>query len=158
MSRSQGTEKHPRCWLAPILGERVSASTISRIARDLDHQVKFYYGQELGDKYQYLFLDGVILKSKEAINIKVQKKILLCAFGVTIEGCHEMIDFHPAASESAACWEAFLRDLYQRGLKGSPCELIVTDGGSGLHAALQIVSPKIGLKRCWAHKKRNVLD
>jgi putative transposase len=142
--------------LAPVLGEKVSASTISRIARDLDQEVKLYHGRELGDKYQYLFFDGVVLKSKGAL--KVQKKILLCAFGITLEGRHEMIDFYPAASESAACWEAFLRDLYQRGLKGSHCELIVTDGGTGLHAALQIVFPKTLLQRCWAHKTRNVLD
>lgn len=142
--------------LAPVLGEKVSASTISRIARDLDHEVSLYHSRELGDRYRYLFFDGVVLKSKGAV--KVQKKILLCAFGITVEGRHEMIDFYPAASESAACWEAFLRDLYQRGLKGSPCELIATDGGTGLHGALQIVYPKVVLQRCWAHKTRNVLD
>ena len=142
--------------LAPILGETVSASTISRIARDLDHQVQLYHNRELVDHYRYLFFDGVVLKSKGAV--KVQKKILLCAFGITIEGRHEMIDFYPAASESAACWEAFLRDLYERGLQGTPCQLIATDGGTGLHQALQIVYPKIELQRCWAHKTRNVLD
>jgi putative transposase len=142
--------------LAPILGEKVSASTISRISRDLDHQVNLYHSRELADRYRYLFFDGVVLKSKGAA--KVQKKILLCAFGVRVDGVHEMIDFYPAASESQACWEAFLRDLYQRRLEGKRCELIGTDGGTGLHAALQIVYPKIRLQRCWAHKTRNVLD
>lgn len=142
--------------LAPVLGEKVSASTISRIARDLDQEVARYHDRALRDQYQYLFFDGVALKSKGAL--KVQKKILLCAFGITVEGRHEMIDFYPAATESAACWEAFLGDLYKRGVKGSPCELIASDGGTGLHQALQIVYPKIVLQRCWAHKTRNVLD
>ena len=142
--------------LAPIIQEKVSASTISRIARDLDQNVNEYHSRELEDQYRYLFLDGVVLKSKGAA--KVQKKILLCAFGITPEGVHEMIDFYPAASESQACWEAFLRDLYERGLQGKICELIGTDGGTGLHAALQIVYPKALLQRCWAHKTRNVLD
>lgn len=142
--------------LAPVLGEKVSASTISRIARDLDQEVNRYHGRTLEDKYQYLFFDGVVLKSKGAV--KVQKKILLCAFGITVQGRHEMIDFYPAASESGACWEAFLRDLYKRGLEGSLCELIATDGGTGLHQGLQIVYPKPLLQRCWAHKTRNVLD
>jgi transposase-like protein len=142
--------------LAPVLGERVSASTISRIARDLDQEVSRYHGRELKDQYQYLFFDGVVLKSKGAV--KVQKKILLCAFGITVEGRQEMIDFYPAASESGACWEAFLGDLYKRGLKGDRCELIATDGGTGLHQGLQIVYPKAMLQRCWAHKTRNVLD
>ena len=142
--------------LVPVLGEKVSASTISRIARDLDQEVSRYHSRALEDKYQYLFFDGVVLKSKGAV--KVQKKMLLCAFGITVEGRHEMIDFYPAASESGACWEAFLRDLYKRGLQGSLCELIATDGGTGLHQALQIVYPKPLLQRCWAHKTRNVLD
>jgi transposase-like protein len=142
--------------LAPVLGETVSAATISRIARALDQEVSRYHNRELEDRYRYLFFDGVVLKSKGAV--KVQKKILLCAFGITVQGRHEMIDFYPAASESGACWEAFLRDLYKRGLKGSPCELTATDGGTGLHQALQIVYPKIVLQRCWAHKTRNVLD
>ena len=142
--------------LAPVLGEKVSPATISRIARDLDREVASYHSRALEDHYRYLFFDGVVLKSKGAL--KVQKKILLCAFGITAEGRQEMIDFYPAASESGACWEAFLNDLYRRGIKGSLCELIATDGGTGLHQALQIVYPKIALQRCWAHKTRNVLD
>ena len=35
---------------------------------------------------------------------------------------------------------------------------MATDGGTGLHGALQIVYPKILLQRCWAHKTRNILD
>jgi len=142
--------------VAASLREKVSATTISRIALGLDEQVAAYHGRELQDKYPYMFFDGVVLKSKGAA--KVQKKILLCAFGITEQGCHEMIDFYPAASESGACWEAFLRDLYRRGLTGTICELIATDGGTGLHQALQIVYPKALLQRCWAHKTRNVLD
>jgi putative transposase len=142
--------------LAPVLGEKVSASTISRLARGLDLAVGSYHDRALEDGYRYLFFDGVVLKSKGAL--KVQKKILLCAFGITLDGRHEMIDFYPAASESAACWEAFLGDLYRRGLKAGQCQLMATDGGTGLHQALQIVYPKTLLQRCWAHKTRNVLD
>jgi putative transposase len=142
--------------LAPVLGEKVSASTISRIAEELDQEVHRYHTRPLKDQYRYLFFDGVVLKSKGAV--KVQKRILLCAFGITAQGRHEMIDFHPAASESGASWEAFLGDLYQRGLQGSLCEVIATDGGTGLHQALEMVYPKIVLQRCWAHKTRNVLD
>jgi len=61
-------------------------------------------------------------------------------------------------TESQACWESFLNDLYKRGLTGSGLKLIATDGGTGLHGALQIVYPKVLTQRCWAHKTRNVLD
>jgi putative transposase len=142
--------------LASMLGEKVSASTISRIAKDLDQSVETYHKRPLSDEYLYLFFDGVVLKSKGAA--KVQKKVLLCIFGIRKDGVQEMIDFCPAASESQAAWEAFLRDLYSRGLEGALCQLIATDGGTGLHGALEIVYPKIDLQRCWAHKTRNVLD
>ncbi len=137
--------------LVPVLGEKVSASTISRISKELDGEVDRYHTRALKDHYRYLFFDGVVLKSKGSL--KVQKKILLCAFGITAQGRQEMIDFHPAASESGANWEAFLRDLYQRGRQGSLCELIATDGGTGLHQALEIVYPKIVLQRCWRTKR-----
>lgn len=142
--------------LAPILGEKVSASTISRIAKGLDEEVGLYHSRALKDRYRFLFFDGVVLRSKGAL--KVQKKILLCAFGITVDGSQEIIDFHPSASESQACWEAFLNELYRRGLLGEQCQLIVTDGGTGLHGALEIVYPRIAYQRCWAHKTRNVLD
>lgn len=142
--------------LAPMIGEKVSASTISRIARDLDQEVEAYHHRFVKDQYLYLFFDGVVLKSKGAV--QVQKKVLLCVFGIRKDGIQEMIDFCPATSESQAAWESFLRDLYRRGLEGTSCQLTATDGGTGLHAALEIVYPKIPLQRCWAHKTRNVLD
>lgn len=58
--------------LAPILGEKVSATTISRISRVLDQEVSRYHSRELKDTYEYLFFDGVVLKSKGAL--KVQRK------------------------------------------------------------------------------------
>ncbi len=94
------------------------------IARDLDQEVSGYHDRALEDRYRYLFFNGVVLKSKGAL--KVQKKILLCVLGITLEGRHEMIDFYPAASESGACGEAFSGDLYKRGVKGSCCKLTAT--------------------------------
>ena len=91
----------------------------------------------------------MVLRSKGAI--EVHKKILLCAFGITVDGKQEIIDFYPSPSESKAAWEAFLNDLYRRGLHGDRCELRVTDGGTGLHGALEIIYPKIAYQRCWAH-------
>jgi transposase-like protein len=142
--------------LLSLLGERVSASTVSEVARKLDHAVRRYHGRKLEDGYRFLFFDGVVLKQKGAA--KVQKKIILCAYGMSWEGKKEMIDFLLATSESQNAWEGFLRDLYGRGLEGKRCELITTDGGNGLRNALEVVYPRIARQQCWAHKTRNVLD
>ena len=142
--------------LLSLLGERVSASTVSEVAKKLDHAVRRYHGRKLEDGCRFLFFDGVVLKQKGAA--KVQKKIILCAYGISWEGKKEMIDFLLATSESQNAWEGFLRDLYGRGLEGKRCELITTDGGNGLRNALEVVYPRIARQHCWAHKTRNVLD
>jgi putative transposase len=142
--------------LLSLLGERVSASTVSEVAKRLDHAVRRYHQRKLEDGYRFLFFDGVVLKQKGAA--RVQKKIILCAYGITWEGKKEMIDFLLATSESQNAWEGFLRDLYGRGLEGKRCELITTDGGKGLRSALEVVYPRIPRQHCWAHKTRNVLD
>ncbi len=142
--------------LYSLLGERVSASTVSEVAKTLDQAVKRYHERKLGDGYRFLFFDGVVLKQRGAA--KVQKKIILSAYGETWEGRKEMIDFLLATSESQNAWEGFLRDLYGRGLEGKTCEIITSDGGRGLRNALEVVYPRIARQRCWAHKTRNVLD
>jgi putative transposase len=142
--------------LVSLLGERISAPVVSRVAQSLDEEVKRYHQRRLRDEYRFVFFDGVVLKQKGAA--KVQKKVILCAYGITWEGKKEMIDFLLATSESQNAWEGFLRDLYGRGLEGRGCELISTDGGKGLLEALEVVYPRIARQHCWAHKTRNVLD
>lgn len=142
--------------LLSLLGEKVSASTVSAVAKRLDDAVRRHHERKLEDGYRFIFFDGVVLKQKGAA--RVQKKIILCVYGVTWEGNKEMIDFLLAASESQNAWEGFLRDLYGRGLEGKRCELITTDGGNGLRNALEVVYPRIPRQHCWAHKTRNVLD
>lgn len=142
--------------LFSLLGEKVSASTVSEVAKRLEHAVRRYHRRKLEDRYRFLFFDGVVLRQRGAA--KVQKKIILCAYGMTWEGRKEMIDFLLAVSESQNAWEGFLRDLHERGLEGECCELITTDGGNGLRNALEVVYPRIPRQHCWAHKMRNVLD
>ena len=142
--------------LLSLLGERVSASTVSEVAKKLDHAVRGYHARKLEDGYRFLFFDGVVLKQKGAA--KVQKKVILCAYGISWEGKKEMIDFLLATSESQNAWEGFLRDLHERGLEGKLCEMITTDGGNGLRNGLEVVYPRIVRQHCWAHKTRNVLD
>jgi putative transposase len=142
--------------LEPILGERPSAQTVSRIARQLDHQVQAFHTRPLRDDVQYLFLDGVGMRVKGAT--ASQRRLVLCAYGIGTDGVRRMIDFRPAASESEAAWEGFLRQLYERGLVGRRLRLVVTDGCPGLHKALATVYPYTPRQRCWAHKLRNVAN
>lgn len=140
--------------LGPVLEEKVSPTTISRIARALDGEVERYHHRPLTDQYRYLFFDGVVLKSKGTA--KVQKKILLCAFGITLTGKHEMIDFHAAPTESQACWESFSMTSTSQGLRGNSLPADRHRRRSGTPWCLTYL--RFLTQRCWAHKSRNVLD
>jgi putative transposase len=142
--------------LLPVLGEPVSATTVSRVAQSLDTAVTAFHLRPIKRKYRFLILDGVVLKRKTGAGSV--KRVVLVALGITTEGRKEVIDFSIAPGESQSAWESFLTDLYRRGLSEETVELMVTDGGKGLLAALPVVYPHIPIQRCWAHKSRNVLN
>jgi putative transposase len=142
--------------LLPILGQPLSASTVSRIAQQLDAAVQAYHRRKLPDHYQVLLLDGLVVKRKTGVGS--QKRTVLVALGIRPDGKKEVIDFYQAPSEKKSHWEAFLHNLYRRGLQGENLKLIVTDGGKGLLAALPFAYGQIPVQRCWAHKTRNVLN
>jgi transposase-like protein len=142
--------------LSPLLGKEVSPQTVSRVVSSLDSEVKLFHSRLITDNYEYLFLDGITLRVKGVSGVK--KRLMLCAYGITSQGKRELVSFRQASSESEASWEMFLRDLYERGLKGKEVKLAVTDGCAGLHRALDTVYPYTPRQRCWAHKLRNVAD
>ena len=142
--------------LRPLLGESVSAQTISKIATSLNEDVQCFHIRALTDRYRYLFFDAIILKVKTGAGAK--KKAILVAYGITTDGKRELIDFVVTKSEGAAAWEGFLMRLYERGLTGAFLSLIVTDGNQGLLTALDLVYPGIPRQRCWVHKMRNVAN
>ena len=142
--------------LLPMLGESVSASTVSRVTRTLDEAVAAFHRRALVNRYRVLLFDGVVLSRKTGAG--AQKRPVLVVLGILPNGRKEVIDFLLAPAESQVAWEGFLNDLYRRGLTGDGVEQITTDGGTGLLAALPLVYPRIPVQRCWAHKVRNVLD
>lgn len=142
--------------LRPLVGEAVSAQTVSNIAKSLDGAVRSYHRCKLEDKYLYLFLDGIVLKTRSGFGAK--KKTVLVAYGIRFDGKRELIDFLVTKHESEKHWEGFLNNLYRRGLTGDALGLVATDGNRGLENAVDTVYPHAKRQRCWAHKLRNVSD
>ncbi len=142
--------------LEALLGEPVSAQTVSRVTRSLDREVARFHQAPIVDDVLYLLLDGVYLRVKGAAGVR--RRLVLCAYVITVEGERRLLDFRLAPAESAVHWEAFLNQLRQRGLYGQVLKLIVTDGCAGLHAALDTVYPYVPRQRCWVHKLRNVAN
>ncbi len=140
--------------LKPLLHTSLSASTVSRITKRLNTNVKTFHQRDLLDEYQFLFLDGIAISVKGSL--KAKKILVLVAYGITIFGKKELIAFRISGSESTTACEGFLNDLFQRGLQGKNLKMIVTDGSKGFINALDIVYPHTKHQRCWVHKLRNV--
>ncbi|MBI3282210.1 MAG: IS256 family transposase [Acidobacteria bacterium] len=142
--------------LEQLFGRAVSASTVSRITREVEAEVHAFHRRLLPSNCRFLFLDGVVVSSRHGASHT--KQVLLCAVAITQEGRKVFLDYRRAKSESEAEWRVLLNSLLLRGILPDTLELIATDGGSGLHAALLEVYPDVPRQRCWAHKLRNVSD
>jgi len=140
--------------LEKILGYKISASTVSNIAKTLDSKVREFHTKPIEDKYAYLFLDGINLSVK-CINAK-NKKTVLAAYGITPDGSRELISFRIDKSESELSWYLFVDSLFRRGLKGKNLNLVTMDGSPSLMLAVKTVYPFTPIQRCWVHKLRNV--
>ena len=137
-----------------LCGERLSASKVSTVVKELDQAVDDYTNRPITDDFVFLFLDALSVKIR--FELKAKRVKLLVAYGIKADGTRELISFGRANSESTACWKSFLDNLYVRGLKGRTLQLIAMDGGGGLWAAIEGVYPQVPHQLCWVHKLRNV--
>lgn len=86
--------------LERILGEGVSAQTVSRVARSLDREVAHFHEAPLADDVRYLLLDGVSMRVKGAAGVK--RRLVLCAYAITVVGQRRLLAFRLAQAESEA--------------------------------------------------------
>ena len=142
--------------MATLTGKPLSPQSVSRLTRDLDQAVRQFHQARLKDEWTYLFLDGVSLRVRRPAGRK--RVQMLVAYGVRSDGTRHLLGFLRSQGESQSAWEGLLQDLYRRGLVGDRLLLVVTDGCSGLAAAIQTVYPRVLHQRCWVHKMRNILE
>lgn len=92
---------------------------------------------------------------------EVERVPLLVAWGVWPEsGEKALLGWVVGKEEDCASWQKLLEMLHGRGLHADKgLRLFVSDGSSGLEAALAMVSfGRVAHQRCVFHKIRNVLD
>jgi len=75
----------------PILGQRVSAATVSEVAKTLDAAVAGFHARPLNSRYRQLMLDGVVLSRKTGAG--AIRRPVLVALGIRADGKREVIDF-----------------------------------------------------------------
>jgi putative transposase len=103
--------------VALLTDEVVSATTVSKLTRDLDGAGHEFHAARLNDDYAYLFLDGVSLRVRRPAGRK--RVQMLLAYGVRRDGTRHLLAFLRSQGESQADWEGLLQDLYRRGLEAN---------------------------------------
>ena len=152
--------------LRRAFGALVSAGTVSRLVAQLDAEIRTFHQRRFPRGFRCLYLDGkhgkVSRERRGRGRGRAKKGVLLLAWGIRHDGREELIDFRVAADESEASWDALLWSLRERGVTeqnrwGERLERIITDGDSGLAAALALNYPETPHQICVFHKIKNLL-
>ncbi len=89
-----------------LCGHSFSASTISRINKDLDKVLSKFAKRRLDETYPYLILDARYEKVR--IDGVIQTQAVLIAIGINWEGRRQILGVSLANRESGSSWKDFL--------------------------------------------------
>ena len=90
----------------------------------------------------------------ERVEMRGQERVVLAVMGVWEDGRHEILHYEATEAESTDTWSAVLAALTQRGLDPAAVRMVVSDGTTGLPAALTQYVPAAQQQRCTVHKIR----
>jgi len=137
-----------------LCGREFAKSTVSRLTKRLDEQVKAWDERPLEGEYPFLVLDAMHVKVRRQGGVR--STAVLLAVGINEEGQREILGLHTALSETEEAWKSFLTNLSKRGLTG--VEHVTSDRDRGLEEAIRQQLPGVIWTPCHAHLRRNVLD
>ena len=133
--------------------ENTSRTVVNEVCKKIRPAFEKWQERDLsGYELEYLFLDGIYLKARAEDKKAVA---ILCAYGIIRDGRKVLLHLGIGDKESTACWEAFIDDMKDRGLK-DPL-LTVIDGNAGVRKAVKRKFPTSLVQRCQVHKMRNIL-
>ena len=151
--------------------DELSASSVSRISKELDEKVNEFLKRPIEQEIRYLFVDATYAKIRE--KSRYVTKALFIVVGVRVDGYREILGAKLADSESESYWTLMFDELKERGLSG--VQLVISDGHKGIQAAVassfvgsswQMSKSRRLLRRltsfklvdmCYVHYIRNIL-
>ena len=147
---------HPGPQLVKTLGiDGLSRSQVSRMASELDEQVKTFRHRPLGEAGPFTFVAADALTMKVREGGRVINTVVLVATGVNNDGHRECLGMQVATSETEAAWNTFFADLVARGLTG--VRLVTSDAHRGLVEAIAANLPGTAWQRCRTHYAANLM-
>lgn len=134
--------------------ERLSASTVSRIAKELDEKVDEFLKRPIERPIPYIYVDASYFKVRDGG--KYVTKALLIITGVRDDGCREILGAKITDNESEGFWSGFFDELTDRGLKD--VKLVVSDGHKGIQSAVSSRFLGATWQMCQVHFSRAVMN
>lgn len=141
-------------YLAETYGTEVGHDLISTVTDGVLAEVTAWQSRPLEPVYPVVFFDALRVKTRED-NVVPNKAVYL-ALAVRRDGTREILGLWIETTEGAKFWMKVFNDLKTRGV--NDILIAVTDGLSGMPAALAAVFPRTTLQTCIVHLIRNSLD
>jgi transposase-like protein len=141
-------------YLAEAYGIEVSPDLISTVTDGVLAEVAAWQSRPLEPVYPVVFFDALRVKIRE--DAVVRNKAVYLALGVRRDGTREILGLWIETTEGAKFWMKVFNDLKIRGV--NDILIAVTDGLTGMPAALEAVFPRTTLQTCIVHLIRNSLD
>jgi putative transposase len=141
-------------YLAEAYGTEVGHDLISTVTDGVLTEVAAWQSRPLEPVYPVVFFDALRVKVRE--DAVVRNKAVYLALGVRRDGTREVLGLWIETTEGAKFWMKVFNDLKTRGV--ADILIAVTDGLTGMPAALEAVFPRTTLQTCIVHLIRNSLD
>jgi len=133
--------------------EELSASSVSRIAKELDEKVEEFLKRPIEHPVPYLFVDASYFKVRT--NSRYVTKAFLIVTGIKDDGYREIFGARIADGEDELFWSGLFQDLTDRGLSG--VKLVISDGHKGIQKAVEKSFLGASWQMCHVHLVRAVL-
>jgi putative transposase len=129
----------------------VSEGLISQATEGVMEEVKAWQNRPLDSIYPVVFLDCIVVKSRE--EGKVCNRSVYLALGINMDGQKELLGIWIASNEGAKFWLGVITELANRGVKD--IFIACVDGLKGFPEAIESVFPKTQIQLCIVHMIRN---
>jgi putative transposase len=152
-----------------LFGHVLSRQAVNRVTIAAQSPMETWRTQPITDTPPILIVDGVwgqVLaptgatfldqSGHERREMRGQDQVILTVMGVWEDGRHQIIHYQLTAAEATASWSHLLAALIGRGLDAAAVQLVVSDGSTGLPAALATHLPSAQQQRCVVHKIRGL--
>ena len=152
-----------------LFGRVLSREAVNRVTRAAQSPMDSWRTQPITDTPPILLVDGVwgqVLQPTGALwidqsgherrEMRGVDQVILTVMGVWPDGRHQILHYQLASAEDTAAWSDLLATLIGRGLDAATVRMVVSDGSTGLPAALATHLPDAKQQRCVVHKIRGL--